>query len=479
MRREDFYGEIVERAPFAYVLQEMVLDEEGRCFDLILRDVNAAFEMLTGLKREQMLNCRVSEIWPGAEKEIIQYAGLDERNDRVEECDFAHYFEFLGCFCQGRLFSPLPGYLVIVFQDVTEEMERRKELQKGRKEIERLSEHLKLIFESTQDAVFLAEFKEGNFYYITSNPAHQRLTGFKLEDIRGKTPEEVLSPELATKVKKGYMRCIEEGRSVSYEETLPMPAGEKVWQVMLTPVKEGGDIRYIIGSRRDITLQKKQEQNILKKLAYEKMASAVLKLALQERRKDVFLPEVLKIIGEGTGVSRTYIFEQDPGQNTVSNTYEWVAPGIEPQKDRLQELKLEFFEWWMDRIYKGEAINFSRVEEVPDEFTRLFLQEQGIISVLVLPISNMEGKVSFIGFDECKEERVWEEDDIILLTLVADVIAQYFRMCAYEEEIVYKSYHDALTGLYNRRFVDEKLADFDIPDNLPLAIIALDVNASR
>lgn len=44
------------------------------------------------------------------------------------------------------------------------------------------------------------------------------------------------------------------------------------------------------------------------------------------------------------------------------------------------------------------------------------------------------------------------------------------------EEIEYLSYHDQLTGLYNRRFSEEQLREWDNARNLPLSIVMADLN---
>jgi diguanylate cyclase (GGDEF)-like protein len=48
-----------------------------------------------------------------------------------------------------------------------------------------------------------------------------------------------------------------------------------------------------------------------------------------------------------------------------------------------------------------------------------------------------------------------------------------------KEELEYLSYHDQLTGLYNRRFFENELKRLDTPDNLPLSIIYCDVNGLK
>lgn len=48
-----------------------------------------------------------------------------------------------------------------------------------------------------------------------------------------------------------------------------------------------------------------------------------------------------------------------------------------------------------------------------------------------------------------------------------------------EEEIIYLSYHDKLTGLYNRRYYEKEIKRIDIKRNLPISIIMGDVNGLK
>lgn len=48
-----------------------------------------------------------------------------------------------------------------------------------------------------------------------------------------------------------------------------------------------------------------------------------------------------------------------------------------------------------------------------------------------------------------------------------------------EEEVTYLSYHDELTGLYNRRFYEEELVKLNKEENLPFGIIMGDVNGLK
>jgi len=48
-----------------------------------------------------------------------------------------------------------------------------------------------------------------------------------------------------------------------------------------------------------------------------------------------------------------------------------------------------------------------------------------------------------------------------------------------EEKVLYLSYHDQLTGLYNRRFYEEELRRLDTERNYPITLVMLDINGLK
>jgi diguanylate cyclase (GGDEF)-like protein/PAS domain S-box-containing protein len=127
---------------------------------------------------------------------------------------------------------------------------------------------------------------------------------------------------------------------------------------------------------------------------------------------------VLKDLGLATGVDRVYIFENHIDEHSelvTSQRYEWVAEGIEPQIDNpdLQYLPFQSsgFGRWPQILASNETIR-AHVKDLPNS-ERELLQEQHILSVLIVPIFLGEAWWGFIGFDETKWEREWspaEED---------------------------------------------------------------------
>ncbi|QUO47791.1 MULTISPECIES: PAS domain-containing sensor histidine kinase [Halorubrum] len=122
------------------------------------------------------------------------------------------------------------------------------------------------VFCEMEDAVFLIDVEDRDegytFRFRRTNASHQRLTGISLEEIRGKTPRELLGDEQGASVAENYRRCVEARETIEYEEALALPEGPKEWQTRLSPVVEDGSVTRVVGVARDVTEQKERERTV-------------------------------------------------------------------------------------------------------------------------------------------------------------------------------------------------------------------------
>ena len=73
-----------------------------------------------------------------------------------------------------------------------------------------------------------------------------------------------------------------------------------------------------------------------------------------------------------------------------------------------------------------------------------------------------------VGFDP-------QDNGFCLIGMIQDVTDRKRA----EEKILHLSFHDQLTGLYNRRFFEEELSRLDVPRNYPLTLVMADVNGLK
>ena len=85
-------------------------------------------------------------------------------------------------------------------------------------ENERLLEEYETIFNNVQSSIFLLDVNEENeVKFQRMNPREEELTGLKTEQVKGKTPGEVLGGKLGTKVEKNYKKCLRKREKIKYE----------------------------------------------------------------------------------------------------------------------------------------------------------------------------------------------------------------------------------------------------------------------
>jgi signal transduction histidine kinase len=163
-------------------------------------------------------------------------------------------------------------------------------------------------------------------------------------------------------------------------------------------------------------------EELEKKLRYEEMMSRISEVLLRETEPMKALHEACRLLGETTGVSRVYIFENHANNTMCSNTVEWVAPGIEPVLTQLQAIPYESVKHWRDTLQKGDSIRTHDIQTLPPDVIQI-LEWQGILSILVAPLYLMNKWAGFLGFDECSRHRFWEDDDVRILLTASRLIS--------------------------------------------------------
>ena len=65
---KNFYKQLTEESPTGYAYHRIICDKDGAPCDYEFIEVNAAFEVLTGLKRCDIVGRKVTEVLPDIKK---------------------------------------------------------------------------------------------------------------------------------------------------------------------------------------------------------------------------------------------------------------------------------------------------------------------------------------------------------------------------------------------------------------------------
>ncbi|MBR5337451.1 MAG: diguanylate cyclase [Lachnospiraceae bacterium] len=163
------------------------------------------------------------------------------------------------------------------------------------------------------------------------------------------------------------------------------------------------------------------------------------------------LDKVLEYLCTELNADRAYIFE-DNHDGTFDNTYEYCAAGVEPEIDNLKGLPYNgVIDVWYDEYKKGGHVLIYDMEKYREVSEKMYniLKPQGIRTLVTGPIM-LEGEyIGFFGVDNPPPEMMKEISEImkLLMFFMSSMISQRDG----HRRLVDYSYHDALTGVGNRR----------------------------
>ena len=132
----------------------------------------------------------------------------------------------------------------------------------------------------------------------------------------------------------------------------------------------------------------------------EAVINAGLRAALLEETPDQSLKVLLEHLGKALNGERTYIFEQNESGGD-DNTYEWVADGVEPEQENLQNISPEVCAGWYRNFSVGGHIVIQNVEDIRESEPLQYenLKRQGIHSLVVVPLYDGKQVIGFYGVD--------------------------------------------------------------------------------
>jgi len=189
-----------------FALHEIVLNEKNKPVDYIFLEVNAEFEKMTGLKSDEIIGKKATEILPGIENDsanwIQVYGNIAKTGKSIK---YEDYSKTLNKWYSVSAYSPLKGYFATIIEDITERKNAQAQLQ--------LSEN--------RHRTLLENVGAGIGYYdidgrvILFNKQAAKYMNGRPEDFVGKSIFELFGDELG---KQYYNRILETINSDSYKE---------------------------------------------------------------------------------------------------------------------------------------------------------------------------------------------------------------------------------------------------------------------
>ncbi|MDZ8187649.1 MAG: ATP-binding protein [Nostoc sp. ChiSLP02] len=129
------------------------------------------------------------------------------------------------------------------------------ECQRQQAQLQEKEQFFRTVYNGSEHLIFVVDVREdGDFRFAGWNPATERVTGVSSAQAIGQTPEDLLGIVDGTAVRQRYVRCLETGTAITYEECVNFK-GEQIWSLTtINPLKDSqGRINRLIGTTVHIT----------------------------------------------------------------------------------------------------------------------------------------------------------------------------------------------------------------------------------
>lgn len=400
-----------------------IINSNGYFTDCIADDEKIVLmpkEDFVGKNISEVLPCEIVKIAYEKIKSVLKNGGMEKIEYNMEMPNKEYLFEF-------RIVKNNEKEVIAISRNVTVEKHNELELKISEEKYKALVDEMQqglAIYETDTDG------KEEiiNYRFLEANKSHEKLIGLKNEEILGKRIYEIF-PNIKKNSIENFKKVVKTGEPVCYESYLQDK--DKYYEIIAyRPQKM--QIAVIV---TDITERKKAEEtvkaseNTFRNL-FENSSDAIIIIS-DDKILDCNIAMVEALGYEskkfivGKSPTEFYPEKQPDGENSREKTFKMRKSTIENGKCK--------FEWWYKRV-DGTLL------PVEVMLTTVFLNGKEVFHSLWRDINDRKQM---------------------------------------EVKLEYLSYHDQLTGLYNRRFFEQELKRLDKEENLPLTIIMADVNGLK
>jgi PAS domain S-box-containing protein len=283
------------------------------------------------------------------------------------------------------------------------------------------------LFNGSNDAILVLD-EHGNIIYTNNKAANiygftsNEMVNLAFIDIDNKINDELKWKRFYNEIKGKF--------SITIDTDFNNELTEEIFQAEIyseyTEIDNNG---YVITYIRDITARKKNEQKIQRQLQHQQVLSEVSFIFNSSEDFEMKIREVLRVSGSFILSSRAFIFEDILNGKAVSNTHEWCNRNNEHQLNDLQAIPYSLIPSWKETMQTAGLINISDLLQSPPDIISTF-SPLHVTSILAFPIFVDQKYHGFIGFNESRKKREWEQQDIDFLKTLANIVSN-----AYEQKV--------------------------------------------
>lgn len=243
-------------------------------------------------------------------------------------------------------------------------------------------------------------------------------------EIKGKNINQLFQGDLLNRFLLVFNQARTSGKRQVIEYQSPFEGDNRWFRADIILVHDDDVPGYFLVAVSDITERKKTRDALKYHSDFEELLVLATSILIQsdENTFDKSLEGVLKKIGQFSNVDRSYFFKFNEDGISMSNTHEWCAIDVSPERENLQNVPIDFAPMWMAALHRNEEVYINDLNTLPEAWAqeKSILEPQGIKSLLAVPVKASNILYGFIGFDAVNELVEWDTNARHLLKILAD-----------------------------------------------------------
>ena len=391
-----------------YAYCEMIY-ENDRPSDFIYREVNDAFEKLTGITKA--VGRKVSEIIPGIREsnpELLEIYGKAARTGESKK--FETYVDELKIWFSVSVYSVEKDRFVAVFDNITERKHTEESITESNRQ-------LKALVTSLDDIVFEVD-SQGTYLNVWT--ADESLLSEPKAELIGRQIEDTLQKETADSIMEATQRVLKANDVEEIEYPLILPSGLHWFLARISPITSpNGNSQTVSMLVRDITERKAAQEVMRLRLAeLELVHQSGLELSRVLEPEEIaqrIIAQMEKHLNWHHSAVRLY----DP-ESQILKVIGFNVPGLENEIDHdgLEEHFNLLVQKWDDGL-TGWAVQHDQTLRIGDlsrdhRYTETF---PGLNSGLYVPIKTDNRILGVISVENEAPDAFSELDESLLNTL--------------------------------------------------------------
>lgn len=190
------------------------------------------------------------------------------------------------------------------------------------------------------------------------------------------------------------------------------------------------------------------ERDLQRQLAVEQLIATLCAQFVRLRSDDLEagLYRALQALGQFAGVDHCHVTLFSRDLDAISRVYEWHREKVHARAPALEGRSLAPFRWMMGQLARGETVAVSDLNDLPPEASseKALWRPVDVRALLTLPLVTHGSLRGALGFSVEREERRWSEEDVRLLKVVGETMAD---VLAREQEAYRTLVEHSLQGL--------------------------------